>query len=298
MWLSGLTSAMRARANGLELEYDTFGSPRNAPLVLIMGFAQQLIGWDEAFCEQLARRDFFVVRFDNRDIGLSTKLEGAPLPDIAAILGGDMSTRAYSMEDMADDTAGLLDALGFVTAHVVGASMGGMIAQTLSLRHPRRVLTLTSIMSSTGDPSVGHSTPGARAMLIERPPAARDAFIEYGVRLRNTLKSPGFPFDEARARERSARTYDRSFYPPGGARQFAAIASQPDRTKELKQLRVPTLVVHGTDDPLINISGGEATARAIPEARFLTVPGMGHELPEGAWTLVVDAIADNTARIR
>lgn len=287
---------MRARANGLELEYETFGSPRNTPLVLIMGFAQQLTGWDEGFCEQLSGRGFYVVRFDNRDVGLSTKMEGAPLPDVLAILNGDMSTRAYSIEDMADDTAGLLDALGFDAAHIVGASMGGMIAQNLSLRHPLRVLTLTSIMSSTGNPSVGHSTPEARAVLMERPPAARDAYIEYGVRVRNRLKSPGFPFDEARARERSARAYDRSFYPPGGARQFGAIVSQTDRTRELQHLRVPTLVIHGTDDPLINISGGEATARAIPEAKFLTVPGMGHELPEGAWTRVIDAIADNTAR--
>jgi pimeloyl-ACP methyl ester carboxylesterase len=287
---------MRARANGLELEYETFGSPQHPPLVLIMGFAQQLISWDEPFCEQLAGRGFYVVRFDNRDIGLSTKLESAPHPNLRAIFGGDLSTRAYSIDDMADDVAGLLDALGFDAAHVVGTSMGGMIAQSLSLRHGGRVATLTSMMSNTGDPRVGHGSPQALALMAARPPSERSAYIDYGVRVRIGLGTPGFPFDEARARERAARAYDRSFYPPGAARHFAAIISQGDRTEGLRQLRIPALVVHGTEDPLVNISGGEATARAIPNARFVQVPGMGHELPEGAWSLVIDAIVDNAGR--
>jgi pimeloyl-ACP methyl ester carboxylesterase len=287
---------MRARANGLELEYDTFGNARHPPLVLITGFAQQLLSWDEGFCEQLARRGFLVVRFDNRDIGLSSKLESAPAPNISAIFRGDTSTRAYSIEDMADDAAGLLDALGFSAAHVVGISMGGMIAQSLSLRHEGRVLTLTSIMSTTGDPSVGHGLPETMGLVAGRPPPERDAYIEHGLRVRLGLRSPGFPFDELRARERIAKAYDRAFYPPGAARHFAAIVSQTDRTEALRKLRVPTLVIHGTDDPLIDISGGEATARAVPGARFVRIPGMGHDLPEGVWPLVIDAIVGNTER--
>jgi pimeloyl-ACP methyl ester carboxylesterase len=287
---------MRARANGLEFEYETFGDPHETPLVLVAGFAQQLISWDESFCEKLAGRGFHVVRFDNRDIGLSGKVEWAPVPNISAILGGDTSTRAYTIEDMADDAAGLLDALGFPKAHVVGTSMGGMIAQSLSLRYGDRVTTLASMMSTTGDPSVGHSSPEALALVASRPPSERDAYIEHGVRVREGLKSPGFPFDVARARERAARGYDRAYYPPGAARQLAAIVSQRDRTEELKRLRVPTTVIHGTDDPLIHISGGEATAHAVPDARFMRVPGMGHDLPEGAWPLIVDAIVDNAKR--
>jgi pimeloyl-ACP methyl ester carboxylesterase len=284
---------MRTRANALELEYDTFGDAKNPPIVLITGFAQQLVAWDERFCEELAARGFRVVRFDNRDIGLSTRLESAPLPNIPAILSGDTATVAYHLEDMADDTAGLLDALGYPSAHIVGLSMGGMIAQTMAIRHPARVRSLTSMMSTTGDRSVGHSSPEAFAVVWTPWPPDRDAYIEHGVRVWRTLRSPGWPFDEARVRTRVARAYDRGPYPAGLARQAGAIVAQADRTARLRELRVPTVVVHGADDPLIHVSGGEATAAAVSGSRLLVLPGMGHDLPPGVWQAIIDAIALN-----
>jgi pimeloyl-ACP methyl ester carboxylesterase len=287
---------MRARANGLELEYDTFGDPQDAPMVLITGFSMQMIAWDEAFCGQLAARGFHVVRFDNRDIGLSTKIDSMPPPNLDAIFGGDTSSVPYHIPDMADDAAGLLDALGLDSAHIVGVSMGGMIAQTLAIRHPRRVRSLASIMSTTGDRAVGQATPEAVGVLMQPPPKDREAFIEQGVSAWRMLSSTVFPFDEVGMRALVARGYDRSFSPRGIQRQLAAILGQPDRSPQLRQLRVPTVVIHGAADPLINVSGGEATARAIPGAKLVIVPGMGHNLPEGAWPIIVGAIVDNAKR--
>ncbi len=287
---------MRARANGLELEYVTFGRPSDPPVVLVTGFSQQLIAWEPAFCVQLASRGFHVVAFDNRDVGLSTKIETSLRPHVSAILRGDRSTVPYGIEDMADDTAGLIEALGLGPAHVAGVSMGGMITQSLALRHPDRVRSIVSIMSTTGDPSVGHATPEALAVISKRAPTEREAFIKYGVQGWHILRSPGFSHDEARGRERVALAFDRSFTPDGVARQFAAIASQRDRTAALRAIHVPATVIHGADDPLINRSGGEATARAIPGAKLIVVPGMGHDLPEGAWPIVIDAIVENARR--
>ncbi len=287
---------MRAKANGLELEYETFGDPKDPPLVLVIGFGQQLIDYDERFCEKLAARGLRVVRFDNRDSGLSTRLEGAPRPVLMRIMAGDLSSLAYSIEDMADDTAGLIAALGSESAHVAGLSMGGMIAQSLATRHPDRVRSLASIMSTTGDRSVGHATPEVMALLGRPPPAERGENVEAGVRLWRALSSPGFPFDEAGVRARVARAYDRGFYPQGVARQAGAIVGQRDRTEALAGVRVPAVVIHGASDPLIHVSGGEATARAIPGARLVVVPGMGHDLPEGVWGLVIDAIVENARR--
>lgn len=287
---------MRAQSNGLELEYETFGDESAPPLLLVMGFAQQLVAWDDRFCLQLAARGFRVIRFDNRDVGLSTKLGAAPLPDMAAILGGERSTIAYSVEDMADDTAGLIEALGLRAMHVVGLSMGGMIAQSLAIRHPAHVISLTSIMSTTGDPRVGQATSEALALIGRRGPSERSAAIEHGILVWRTLSSTGYPFDEARVRDRVTRSYDRSFYPAGAARQAGAIVSQRDRTEALGRVTVPAVVVHGANDPLINVSGGEATARAIPGARLVVVPGMGHDLPEGVWPIVIDAIVNNAGR--
>jgi pimeloyl-ACP methyl ester carboxylesterase len=284
---------MRVHAHGLEIECDAFGDAKDPPMLLVMGFAQQMTTWDERFCGLLAARGLYVVRFDNRDIGLSTKIESAPRPNFPAIVGGDLSTLAYSIEDMADDTAGLLDALGFASAHVVGMSMGGMIAQALAVHHPGRVTSLGSIMSTTGDPRVGHPSPEVIALVMKRPPPGRDENIELGVRVWNAIRSPGYPFNEAQVRERVARAYDRGFYPPGLARQAAAIMAQRDRTARLHDVRVPTVVIHGAEDPLINRSGGEATARAIPGAKLVIVPGMGHDLPEGVWGVVIDALVDN-----
>lgn len=287
---------MKARTNGLELEYEAFGDESAPPLVLVMGFSEQLTAWDERFCGQLASRGFRVVRFDNRDVGLSTRLDAAPLPNIAAILGGDKSSIAYSIEDMADDTVGLIDALGLASAHVAGLSMGGMIAQSLAIRHPARVRSLASIMSTTGDRAVGQASSEALALVGRRGPVERSAAIEHGLLVWRTLRSPKYFFDEAEVRARVARAYDRSFYPDGSARQAAAIVSQRDRTAGLGGVKVPAVVIHGADDPLINISGGEATARAIPGARLVVVPGMGHDLPEGVWPIVIDALTENAKR--
>ena len=287
---------MRASANGLELEYSTFGREGDPPIVLIAGFSQQLTFWEPAFCAELASRGFHVVVFDNRDVGLSTKIASAVRPRLAAIASGDRSTVAYGLEAMADDTAGLLDALGLGSAHVAGVSMGGMIAQTLAIRHPGRVKSIVSIMSTTGDPKVGHATPEAAAALAKRLPSEREAYIESGVQAWHILRSPGFTHDEARGRARIADMYDRSFSPDGVARQLAAIIAQADRTAALRDLKIPATVVHGAADPLIDRSGGEATARALPGARLILVPGLGHDLPEGAWPAVIDAIVENTKR--
>ncbi len=289
---------MRAATNGLELEYETFGSEKDPPVLLVMGFAQQLIAWDVGFCTQLAARGLRVIRFDNRDVGLSSKIDTAPRPNILAIIGGDRSTVAYGLADMADDTAGLIAALGLDAAHVVGVSMGGMIAQTLAIRHPARVKSLVSIMSTNGDRSVGQATPAAFGALTKRPPTEREAYIEHGVRVWHVIRSPGFPHDEARGREQVANAYDRCLSTEGAARQLSAILSQPDRTTALQGLKIPVTVIHGADDALINRSGGEATARAIPGARLLVIPGMGHDLPEGVWTPVIDAIVETAGRLR
>ena len=287
---------MRAATNGLELEYETFGSEKDPPVLLVMGFAQQLIAWEVGFCTKLAARGFRVIRFDNRDAGLSSKIDTAPRPNIMAIMGGDRSTVPYRLDDMADDTAGLMSALGLDAAHVAGVSMGGMISQTLAIRHPARVKSLVSIMSSSGDRSVGQATPAAFGVLTKRPPTEREAYIENGVGVWRVLRSPGFPHDEARSREQVANAYDRSLSTEGAARQLAAILSQPDRTAALHELKIPVTVIHGADDPLINRSGGEATANAIPGARLLVIPGMGHDLPEGVWTTVIDAIVETAGR--
>jgi pimeloyl-ACP methyl ester carboxylesterase len=287
---------MRAATNGLELEYETFGNQGDPAVLLVIGFAQQLITWDVAFCSQLAARGFYVIRFDNRDVGLSTKMTSLGRPNIPAILGGDLSTVTYGLEDMADDAAGLVAALGVGAAHVVGVSMGGMIAQALAIRHPERVKSLVSIMSTPGDPRVGQATPGAFAALTQRPPQERELYIEHGLRVWQVLRSPGFPYDDARTRAQIAAAYDRSFFPEGAARQFAAIATQKDRTPALRDLKVPVTVIHGADDPLIDKSGGEATARAVPGATLLVIPGMGHDLPMGVWPTIFDAIAETAKR--
>lgn len=287
---------MKAKTNGLYLEYETFGDEDAPPILLVMGFSQQLMGWDERFCEQLASRGFRVVRFDNRDVGLSTKLDSSPLPNIAAILGGDRSTIAYSIEDMADDTAGLIEALRLGSAHVAGVSMGGMIAQSLAIRHPARVRSLASIMSTTGDRTVGQASSEVLALVGRRGPSERSAAIEHGLLVWRTIRSPKYAFAEDEVRARVARAYDRSFCPDGVARQAGAIVSQRDRTEALSRVKLPAVVIHGADDPLIHVSGGEASARAIPGARLVIVPGMGHDLPEGVWPILIDEIVKNAGR--
>ncbi|HZT68046.1 MAG TPA: alpha/beta hydrolase [Acidimicrobiales bacterium] len=299
----------RANANGIEIEYETFGDNDRPALLLVMGLGAQMISWDERFCQLLADEGYHVIRYDNRDVGRSTWFDHAGgEPDAAGMVQQAFIARMadpdapanidapYLLDDLADDAAGLLDALGIAAAHVVGASMGGMIVQALAIRHPERVLSLCSIMSTTGDPSVGGPTPEAMAALLERPPADRDGYVEAAVRASRVIGSPGFPFDEDRVRRRAATAFDRGYHPAGTARQLVAIVASPDRTPALRSLDVPALVIHGADDPLVQASGGQATARAIPGAELLVIPGMGHDLPQGAWAQIVEAVVANAAR--
>ncbi|MCY1141091.1 alpha/beta hydrolase [Actinoplanes sp. Pm04-4] len=284
------------RANGIDLRYETTGNPDDPDLLLIMGLGAQLIDWPARFVEQLAGRGFHVVRFDNRDAGLSTAFDELPPPDLGAIFGGDLTTAPYQLSDMAADTAGLIKELGIEPVHVVGASMGGMIAQQLTIDHPDLVASLCSIMSMTGDRTVGHPTTEAAAALMRPPAATPDEIIAGAIASSRVIGSPGYPTEEAEIRRRATAKYERSYRPAGGQRQYAAIVASPDRTAGLASVAVPTVVIHGEDDPLINVSGGRATANAIPGASLLTFPGMGHDLPEPLWTPIIDAIVANIRR--
>jgi pimeloyl-ACP methyl ester carboxylesterase len=285
----------RAQVSGIELEYETFGDPANPPLVLVMGLGAQLVDWPLGFAHQIADSGFHVIRFDNRDAGLSTWFDDQPLPDIAALRSGT-ATPPYTLTEMADDLAGLLDALGIDAAHVVGASMGGMIVQRFAINHPRRVLTMTSIMSTTGAPGVGGATPEAQAVLVRPPAPNREAAIESGIAAARVIGSTGFTVTDEYLRNRITVAYDRGYHPAGSMRQLAAIVADGDRTEGLRGVTVPTMVIHGSADPLINVSGGEATAAAVPGAELLVVAGMGHDLPEGAWPEIVDAIVRTAKR--
>jgi pimeloyl-ACP methyl ester carboxylesterase len=271
---------------GVELCHETFGDAGDRPLLLVMGLGAPMIWWDEEFCETLATQGFYVIRFDNRDAGRSSRMRGRANLAQAYLL----RSAPYSLADMAADAAGLLDVLGIPAAHVAGASMGGMIAQTLAIRHPERVRSLTSIMSSTGGRLVGRPSGKAMSMLLAAPPRDRAAYVELLVRTFRLIGSPGYPFDEARMRERAERTFDRGVHPGGTVRQLAAIMAERDRGPRLRGVRVPALVVHGARDPLVHVSGGRATARALPGADLDIVPGMGHDLPRAVWPRVVRGI--------
>src|SRR5215218_7491364 len=287
---------LTARVNGIEVAYETFGDPADETVLLIMGLGVQMLGWDEEFCRLLAGRGYRVVRFDNRDVGHSTKVEGGPRPDVMAAIAGDVSSASYTLDDMADDCVGLLDELGVEAAHLVGASQGGMIAQTVAIRHPERVLSLTSIMSTTGEPSVGQPHPEAIPALLTRPPADREGFVEFVVGAWKVIGSPGFDVDEEALRERAGASYDRGIYPDGTGRQLLAILASGDRTEALGRLDVPTTVIHGTDDILIDVSGGRATAAAITRAKLELIEGMGHDMPRPVWPRLVDLIVENAER--
>jgi pimeloyl-ACP methyl ester carboxylesterase len=285
----------RAQVGSVELVYETIGDPSDAPLLMVMGLGMQLIHWDRELCELLAGRGFHVIRFDNRDTGLSTKIRG-PVPNVMRLLAGMPARVPYLLPDMAGDALGLLDHLGIERAHVVGASMGGMIGQTMAIERPERVLSLASIMSTTGDRRVG--TPKLRvwSLMMRRAPQDRDAYVRYFVKVFRMIGSPAYRIDEERSRELAAATYDRSHYPPGTARQLAAILASGSRTAALRQLDVPTVVIHGESDPLVPLRAGLATARAIPGADLISIPGMGHDLPTELWPAFVDAIAKNADR--
>jgi len=281
----------RASANGIELEYETFGDPGAQPLVLISGLATQMISWQETFCELLASRGFFVIRFDNRDVGLSTWMEAAGPPDIAAGFRGE-GHPAYQLDDMAADVAGLLDSLGIPAAHLVGASMGGFIAQLVAINHPDRVLSLTSIMSGPGGSDAVPPTPEGVAILVAPPPATREEQIELAMSIHRTLAGAGDQLDDEVERARAERSVDRAYYPLGVGRQLVAIMAAGSRLERLKHVRVPTLVVHGTDDVLVPIENGRLVAGAVPAARLIEIQGMGHDIPERVWSEVADGIGE------
>ncbi len=284
----------RVTANGIEIVYDSFGSPSGRPLLLIMGLGSQMIHWDEEFCELLAEHGHHVVRFDNRDVGLSTHLHEAGVPDLGAASGGAQAV-PYLLGDMADDAAGLLDTLGLPSAHVLGVSMGGMIAQTFAIRHPARTRSLTSIMSTPG-PQIGAPTEQAMAALLSRSTPDREAVVRRAVEVWKVLGSPGFPMDEERITRLAGQSFDRSYDPAGFGRQFAAILASGDRTAALRELSVPALVIHGEADPLVRLPGGVATADAIPGAKLITFPGMAHDLPRPLWPEIAAAVTDLTER--
>ena len=288
----------RAAVNDVELEYETFGDSGDPPLLLVMGLGAQMISWDEDFCEALVGRGFYVIRFDNRDVGLSTKVDAPEIDVVATALGalsGEPVHAPYLLSDMATDAWGLLDAIGVQRAHIVGASMGGMIVQQMAIQHPERTLSLTSIMSMTGEPGYGEPKPEVVQLLIETPPSEREAYIEHSVEGSRLIGSPDY-FEEDRARRRATRAYDRCYYPRGVGHQLLAVLASGSRDEELRKLDLPTLVVHGTADPLVTPSGGERTAECIQGSELLMLEGMGHDMPTNFWTQIIDGVCRVAAR--
>jgi pimeloyl-ACP methyl ester carboxylesterase len=277
---------------GVTLCYETFGDPDDVPIVLVMGLATQMIAWHEDFCEALADRGFHVVRFDNRDIGRSTHFDFRP-PSTGQMLRRRFRPEQYDLSDMAEDTAVLMRELGISPAHVVGASMGGMIAQMLAAEHPEEVRSLVSIMSTTGSRRYGQPALSVYRYLLRPPPRDRDGYIDRAAAVFGLIGSTGFERDEQYVRERAARAYDRGYDVRAGGRQLGAILASGDRTKLLGGITAPTLVIHGTVDKMIRRSGGRATAKAIPGARLIEIEGMGHDLPRGAWPQLLDAISEH-----
>jgi len=281
----------------IEICYESFGDPDAPPLLLVMGLGAQMTLWSPGFVSELLDRGFRVIRFDNRDAGLTTKTAGPP-PDVMALyacfLAGQPIEAPYTLSLLAADAVGLLDALDISAAHVVGASMGGMIVQTIAIEHPDRVLSLTSIMSTTGHTEVGQPDPEAMMALLSPVPEGRSQAIEASINTSRLIS--GDLFDEVESRRIATESYDRGFHPAGTMFQLAAIAASGDRTEGLQQLDIPTLVIHGRQDPLITLSGGEGTADAVPGADLLVFGQMGHDLPRRYWPQIADAIFNIAAR--
>lgn len=285
-----------APSGDVELFYDTTGDPGNPPVLLVAGLGQQMIGWDIEAVEDLSSRGHFVIRFDNRDVGLSTKVDGKI--NIQAVFASALSGRTpdvpYDLRDMGNDGLAVLDHLGIQRAHVVGVSMGGMITQRMAIESPDRLATLTTIMSTTGSIAVGQATPEASAFFMRAPSSSREAAIADTMEMMKVYWGPHH-WDEQRARSRAAAAFDRSFHPEGVGRQFAAILADGDRTAQLRDVTVPTLVVHGDSDPLIDVSGGEAIAESIPDAKLIVLPTMGHDIPPQLWPQIRDLLVDHFA---
>jgi pimeloyl-ACP methyl ester carboxylesterase len=283
-----------ARANGIDICYEIFGDPAADPLLLIMGLGGQMIHWEDDFCRQLAARGFRVIRFDNRDIGKSSKMIGGkrltPVELLKLRFLKIPIAAPYKLRDMAEDTIGLMDALGIKSAHLVGVSMGGMIAQETTILFPQRVRSLTSIMSTTGNPKVPPPTREASAMLMAPPPLTKEEYLQRYAQTWKILRAGSFPQDEALDRSRAERTFERGLNPAGVGRQLRAILASGSRKERLRAVKVPTLVIHGTVDPLVRPEGGKDTAASIPGAKLLMIQGMGHALPIPMWPQIIDAI--------
>ncbi len=293
----------KVQANGVEIEYEIHGPDGGEVVLLIMGLAQQLTRWPTALIDRLVGEGFRVVRFDNRDIGLSTRFDAAGAPDLpavfAALAKGQTPDLPYQLSDMADDAAGLLDALGIARAHVAGLSMGGMIAQILAVRHPAKVLSLVSAMSTTGNPAVPPATPQVQAVLFARPQATDlDGLTEHALKAQIAVQSPAWPVDPAIERPRLRAEIERAYYPAGVARQMAAALASGDRREALKTITAPTVVLHGADDPLVHVEGGKDTAATIPGAELRIIAGLGHDLPDAVHDAFVDAVKAAAARAR
>lgn len=282
-------------ANGITIEYDTFGSDREQPLLLIMGLGAQMTRWPENFCDMLADAGHYVIRFDNRDVGLSHKFEEAGIPDMMEIFAqaqaGEPVSAPYSLSDMAADAVGLLSALEIEQAHICGASLGGMVAQMVAIEHPERTLSLTSIMSSTGNPELPPSTPEAQAALLSPAGTTREEVTSRAVAVNKVIGSPEYPADADEIRARAEADFDRAFHPAGVARQMAAVAATGNRKPRLTDVEVPTLVIHGKADPLVPVEGGIDTHEAVRNSRLHLIDGMGHDLPAALHREIVDAIA-------
>jgi pimeloyl-ACP methyl ester carboxylesterase len=285
-----------AHVGDIDLAYETFGDPGDPAVLLVMGLATQMIAWHEDFCGELASRGFFVIRFDNRDVGRSSRMDGMHVPTLRQLVLRDRKAVDYTLSDLAADAVGLLDHLEIGRAHVVGASMGGMIAQTIAIEHPDRVLSLCSIMSNTGSRWSGQPKLATYRVLLGVPPKEREAFIEHVLATYRIIGSKGFDRDEDDLRRIAGLSYDRGRNPAGSGRQLGAIVASGDRTAKLRELDVPAVVIHGTTDRLVGFSGGKSTAKAIPGARFVPIAGMGHDLPRGAWPTIIRAITENAAR--
>ncbi|MHA2142187.1 MAG: alpha/beta fold hydrolase [Candidatus Thorarchaeota archaeon] len=285
-----------AKVGDIKITYDTFGDPSDSPLLLVMGLGAQMIRWDEAFCKALAAQGRWVIRFDNRDVGLSTKFDEAGVPNVMALIQGETVDVPYKLIDMASDALGLLDALGIKAADVVGASMGGMIAQTMAIHYPDRVRTLTSIMSSTGNPDLPRPTPEAMAFLLTPPVTNRDEYIANTLKSARVLHGPHYPFKEDYVRNYAEISYDRCYHPPGFSRQLGAILASGSRNEELAKVKIPTLVIHGDADPLVPVEGGKDTAKSVPGAELLIIEGMGHSIPEEVASDIIMAITRHTSK--
>ena len=290
-------------ANGIRLEYESRGDAKAETILLIMGLGAQMTRWADDFVDRFVKRGYRVVRFDNRDVGLSEQMDSAGPPDfpgiIAALHAHTRPPAAYTLSDMAADAVGLLDALSIGKAHIVGASMGGMIAQLVAADHPEHTLSLTSIMSTTGNPALPRATPEAMAVLNERGPAPTDdmeGYLAHAVVSARTIGSPGFPFDEANVRANSRRDAERSYYPLGFQRQYAAVMASPERRAKIAKITVPTVVIHGEADPLVPVSGGRDTAENIPGADLRVIPGMGHDIPPALYDTIVEGVMSAVAR--